>query len=111
MATVAFIIGYHLDRGTGFKHDNGVVVDLMSDGTPRQRTTASVKYATIKCKFSYLSAVDKDDLVEFLVDNAANTITWNIDGVNYSGVFVGGHSVTMTGVLFNVEFDYYAAPV
>jgi hypothetical protein len=111
MATVAFPAGYNLERDSTFENVSNVTVDIMSDGTPRQRTTSATPYTSIACKFAYLTATDKQTLVTFLTTNAANTITWTIDGVNYSGVFMGNMSITMTGPLYNVTFTYYATTV
>ena len=111
MTTVAFPAGFNLDRDSTFDNSSNVAVDIMSDGTPRQRVLGTVPYVTIRCKFAYLFATDKATLVSFLDDNAANTITWTIDGVNYSGVFMPGYTVTMTGPLYNVSFEYYARAV
>lgn len=108
MSTVAFIGGYNLSRSTTFRHTPRAAVDIMNDGTPQQRLMSTEAFLTISCLFEYLTATEKLILEIFLLTNAANTITWTIDGVNYSGVFLGGHSVTMTGPLFNVSFDYYA---
>ena len=111
MATVAFPAGYNLERDSTFENVSNVVVDIMSDGTPRQRVTGTSPYTRISCKFDYLSAANKATLTDFLEDNAANTITWTIDGINYSGVFMPGHNVSMTGPLYNVTFTYYAKVV
>jgi len=111
MTTVAFPSGFNLERESTFSNNSNVVVDFMSDGTPRQRTLGTTPYTTIACKFDYLAAADKETLVTFLDTNAANTITWTIDGIDYSGVFLPGYNVSMTGPLYNVSFSYYAAVV
>jgi len=111
MTTVAFPSGFNLERSTAFQNQSNVVVDIMSDGTPRQRTLGTVPYTRIGCQFDYLSDTDKNTLVSFLEDNAANTITWTIDGIDYSGVFMPGYNLSMTGPLYNLSFDYYARVV
>ena len=108
MTTVAFPSGYNLSRSSTFKHHPSTAVDIMSDGTPRQRTLTAGYFVTVSCVFEYLTAIEKFVLVVFLILNAGNTITWTIDGLNYSGVIVGGHSETMVGPLYTVTFDYYA---
>jgi hypothetical protein len=111
MTTAAFPDGYNLDRSTTFRNNNAVQTDIMSDGTPRQRVLGATQYKTIACKITYLTLADKDVLVTFLEDNASNTITWTIDGIDYSGVFIDSYNLSMTGPLFNVDFTYYAAVV
>jgi hypothetical protein len=108
MSTVAFISGYNLSRATTFRIAPSTAVDIMSDGTPRVRTLNTSKFATISCLFEYLTDAERLTLQLWLVLNDSNTITWTIDGINYSGVIVGGHTATMTGPLFNISFDYYA---
>lgn len=108
MTTEAFPTGFYLDRSTTFRHHPTESIDMMSDGAPRSRTLTTSRYVTISCEFSFLTADEKATLESFLLSNQANTITWTIDGVDYSGRFVGGHSVTMTGPLFSVSFTYYA---
>lgn len=108
MSTVTFISGYNLSRSSQFKHHQSVAVDIMSDGTPRQRTLTTSKFYTISCLFEYLTATEKTALEIWLLVNAGNTIEWEIDGADYSGVIVGGHSTTMVGSLFNLSFEYYA---
>lgn len=109
MSTVPFISGYNLSRSSTFRHSPKVAVDVMNDGTPQQRTmTTTGAFVTISCLFEYLTLTEKIILDFWLIGNAANTITWTIDGYNHSGVIVGGHQVSMVGPLFNVSFDYYA---
>jgi len=108
MTTAAFPAGFNLERESTFDNDHGVVVDIMSDGTPRQRQLGTAQWKTIKCKFDYLTATQKDTLVSFMETNAANTITWTIDGTNYIGVFKASYSLSMSGPLYNLSFDYYA---
>jgi hypothetical protein len=108
MTTVAFISGYNLSRSSTFSHKPSTAVDIMSDGTPRTRTMTPEDFVTVSCLFEYLTSTESSTLRTWLLTNAANTITWTIDGINYSGVIVGGHSATMTGPLFSISFDYYA---
>lgn len=111
MTTVAFPSGFNLERSSSFRHSPTDEVDFMSDGSPRSRTVTSRSWVTIACQFQYLSATDKTTLESFILANSANTITWTIDGVDYSGRIVGGHTKSMTGPLFNIAFNYYAESV
>ena len=111
MTTVAFPSGFNLERDSQFSYSTNTVTDFLADGTPRTRVVGTQQYVTIVCNFRSLSATDKDTLTAFLSTNRANTITWTIDGADYSGVFVGGYALTMTGPLFNVTFNYYATTV
>jgi len=111
MATVAFPSGFNLDRSSTFRFHPTETVDVMSDGTMRSRTLTTSQFVTVDCRFMYLSAADKTTLETFILANQANTITWPIDSVNYSGRITGGHSVTMTGPLFSMSFEYYAQVV
>lgn len=110
MTTVAFP-SLNLDRETTFQHDNLTRVDRVTDGSARSRVLSTTQYVSIKCVFKYLDSDDKATLETFLKENRANTITWTIDSVNYSGVIDGGHSVSMVGPLFNISFTYYASEV
>lgn len=110
MTTVAFP-ALTLDRESSFQHENLAKVDTLTDGSARVRVLSTTQYVTIRCVFKYLDSTDKATLETFLKENRGNTITWTIDGVDYSGVLVGGHSVTMTGPLFNISFTYYASEV
>lgn len=110
MTTVAFpsALANYLERDSVFSHNNNVKTDIMSDGTVRVREMASGQYVSIECNFKHLFSTDKDTLETFLKTNRANTITWTIDGVAYTGNLVGGHKLTMTGSLYNISFTYYA---
>ena len=108
MSTVAFPTGYNLSRASQFRFHSSTAVDFMSDGTPRQRTLRSNAYVTVSCLFEYLTSTERGLLLIFILLNAGNTITWTIDGINYSGVIVGDYSETMTGPLYSVAFEYYA---
>ncbi len=108
MSTVAFPSGYNLSRSSTFKFHSAAAVDIMSDGTPRTRTLRSSAFVTVSCLFEYLTAAERGYLLLFVLINAGNTITWTIDGINYSGVIVGDFSETMTGPLYSVSFEYYA---
>ena len=109
MTTVAFPAGFNLDRSTTFQSGKNTVVDISSDGTPLLRTLNITPYTSINCRFTYLSLASRNTLVTFITDNESNTITWTIDGINYSGVILPGYSISMTGPLYNVEFTYYAS--
>lgn len=108
MSTVAFPAGYNLSRSSTFNHRPAAAVDIMSDGTPRARTLTASAFLTISCLFEYLTAAESAALVSFLLTNEGNTITWTVDGINYSGMVTGGQQRTMTGPLFSISFDYYA---
>jgi hypothetical protein len=107
MAIVAFPSGYNLARDSGFRNASTEQFDVMSDGAPRSRRVTSKRYVSIACRFGALYRAEKDALELFIVTNAANTITWTIDGINYSGRIIGDHSTTMSGILFNLSFDFY----
>lgn len=107
MSTVAFISGYSLSRATTFRHQPSVDIDTMSDGTFRQRTRTTEKLVIVSCLFEALTLTEKTILDIWLLLNAANTITWTIDLIPYSGA-IGPHTITMTGARFNVSFEYYA---
>ena len=109
--SVAFPSGYNLERSSTFTHDNNVKVDLMDDGEPRQREMGADAFVSIACEFKYLTLTEKDTLKSFLTTNRAATITWTIDSLDYSGVFVGGHRESMTGALYNLSFTYRAKEV
>lgn len=108
MAIVSFPTGFYLDRSTALDHDTGVQTDIMSDRSPRQRQISSTKYSNIACSFSGLTSDEKDTLTAFIKSNAANSITWVIDGLAYIGYIRGRYQVSMTGRRFNVSFIYYA---
>lgn len=108
MAVVAFPSGFYLDRATTLDHDTGFQTDIMSDGSPRLRQISSTAYTNIACSFSGLTSSEKDTLTSFIKTNAANSITWAIDGIAYIGFVRGGYQVSMTGRRFNVSFVYYA---
>ena len=108
MSTVAFPSGYNLSRSSTFRHSAAAAVDIMSDGTPRSRTLTTGRFVTVSCLFEYLTADETTYLVSWLTTNEGNTVTWTIDGVNYSGMIIGGQQRTMTGPLFSVSFEYYA---
>jgi len=109
--SVAFPSGYNLERSSAFTHANNVRVDMMDDGEIRQREMGADSFVTIGCEFKYLSLSEKNTLKSFLITNRAETITWTIDSIDYSGVFVGGHKETMTGPLYNLSFTYRAKEV
>ncbi len=111
MATVVFPSDLVLARSSAFKYDNRVTVDILSDGTPRQRILSTSQYVSIDCKIEYLFLAEKDILVDFLTDHAADTVLWTIDDILYSGVFRGGYAVNMIGSLFTVTFEYYGMVV
>lgn len=108
MSTVAFPSGYNLSRSSQFRFHSATAVDIMSDGTPRQRTLRDSAYVTVSCLFEYLTATERAILLIFILVNSGNTITWTIDGISYSGVIVSDYSETMAGPLYNVSFEYYA---
>jgi len=108
MATVVFPTGYNLTRDSSFRNASTEQFDVMSDGAPRSRTVTSKRYVTINCRFNALYRAEKDTLEAFIYANSANTITWTIDGINYSGRIVSDHQTSMTGILFNISFDFYA---
>lgn len=49
--------------------------------------------------------------MQFIQDNAANTILWTIDGIAYSGHFKKGHRQSMTGARYNITVQFYAREV
>ena len=111
MTTVAFPTGLYLERDSAFTFNTNTQVDYLADGSARVRVKGTDQYVTIECNFKNMFTADKDTLTAFLSTNCSNTITWTIDGTNYSGVFVGPYKLTMTGILFNVSFVYYATEV
>lgn len=111
MTTVAFPSGYNLERETDFDHNTNTKTDIISGGGVRVRIIAETQYESIGCIMKLLTLTQKNVLVAFLKDNRANTVTWTIDGIDYTGNFVGGFKVTMTGPLYNVSFTYYASVV
>jgi hypothetical protein len=108
MSIVAFPAGLYLDRSTVYRGGSATVVDFASDGTPLVRTLNVTAYRNFSCRFSNLFQSEKNTLTTFVDTNMTNTITWTIDGENYSGIFLPGVTVSMTGALYNVEFSYYA---
>ena len=111
MSTVAFPSGYNLSRSSTVKFHQNVIVDKMSDGTPRTRTVTGGAFVTWSCVFEYLTATERAILLIFILVNAGNTITWTIDSINYSGVIVSDYTETMTGPLYSIAFEYYAQVV
>lgn len=112
MAIVAFPANYRLERTSKIARTTGVVVDIMDDGAPRVReVSASTKYTRIQCEIKYLTLTEFTTLATFIETNAANDITWTIDGYNYQGVFEGGYQYDMTGISYSVSFVYYARRV
>lgn len=108
---VAFPTGYNLSRDSVFTRDTNVLVDYLDDGEPRQRQLGADTFVSIRCRLPYLTLSQKNTLKSFLITNRAETITWTIDSINYSGVFVGDHVETMTGNLYSIEFVYRAKEV
>lgn len=108
MATVAFPAGFYLTRESGFDHHPSEALDILTDGTPRSRTLTTKKFVTITCKVEHLFTAQKDVLEAFILANSANDITMTVDGIDYIGRIQGGHKATMTGVLHNISFSYYA---
>lgn len=111
MATVAFPSGYNLERSSVFKHDSNADVDIMDDGSFRQRLYGVTTYVEIDCRFKYLSLSDKNTLKSFLVGARDDTVTWTIDSIDYSVVIMAGHRESMTGALYNIQFTYRAEEV
>jgi len=108
MTTAAFPAGFNLARSAVIRTLSTTAVDIMTDGTPRQRTLTANFYTTINCVYEYLTVIEKITLEWFLAANMANTITMTIDGYNYSGVILDGYEITMNGPLYQVSFNYYA---
>ena len=108
---VAFPTGYNLSRDSVVTRDSNVHVDFLDDGEARQRQLGADAFVTIRCKLPYLTLSQKNTLKSFLLTNRAETITWTIDSIDYSGVFVGDHTETMTGNLYTLEFVYRAREV
>jgi len=111
MATVAMLSNYFITRDSGFEWAGLTNVTVMDDNTPRLQQVATSDWVTIGCQFTMLTLAEKNTLVAFIQANAMNTITWTIDGVNYSGVFKKGHRESMSGPRYNISLDYYAKKV
>lgn len=108
---VAFPTGHNLERSTTFTRDSNIQADILADGETRLRDLGPDTFVTIACKFLYLSLADKNTLKNFLITNRTETITWTIDGIDYSGVFVGDHTETMKGPRYSLSFQYRAKEV
>ena len=106
-----FPSGFNLERSSQFARDLNIDSDIMDDGETRLRVKGAKMFTTIRCVFRYITQTDRDTLVTFLETNRAETITWTIDSVDYSGFIISDVGESMTGVLFNIAFTYRAEEV
>lgn len=98
------------DRASTFSHDKRVETITGYDGTTAQYS-AGDHWVTIRAVFRALSSSERSTLKTFLNTNRYNVITWTIDGISYSGYFVGGQTETTSGDRYNLEFTYLAEEV
>lgn len=106
----AFPSGYNLDRSSAFTFDEGVETDVFA-GAATQRVIGG-SYVTIDCKYQHLTSAERSTLRTFLTGAARyETVTMTIDGINYSGVLLGGFTETMTGNRYTISFNYRAEVV
>lgn len=101
---------YDLARTAAFSHDKRVETITGFDGTSSQFSVGD-HWVSIRCRFNALTASERSTLKTFLNTNRYNVITWTIDGIDYSGYFVGGQTETRSQRLYNIEFTYLAEEV
>jgi len=111
--SVAFptAIGDQLERASQLSADLGTEVTPMDDRTPHIQQLSTVFSIVLRCSFKLLTSTDRGTLRTFLKTNRAETITWTIDGVDYSGFFDGGYTENKKGNRYNVSFVYRAVEV
>jgi hypothetical protein len=108
----AFPSGYNLSRGSGFSSDKSVITSVQPDGGSVQIDTGAGEYITINCSIEHISSADHATLKSFLRTNRnTNPITWTIDSIDYTGIFIGGYSESLIGNVYSLSFTYRAAEV
>lgn len=104
-------IGNKLARSSAFSQETYSRLDIMDDGTQHPMILGDSVRSTLRCTFKNLSATDFSTLRTFYNTNRAETVTWTIDGVDYSGNFSGGWRHSKEGNTFNASFNYRAVEV
>lgn len=104
-------IGNKLARSSVISQDTYTLLDVMDDGEQHVRVIGDAPRTAVRCTFKYLSGADFATLRTFYNANRAETVTWTIDGVDYSGNFSGGWRHSKEGKTYNVAFNYRAVEV
>lgn len=108
----AFPAGYTLDRASPFSNDKITDTWVLTDGTSLQQIRGADAYVTIRASIKYMDSADRTTLKTFLDANRYSTATtWTIDGINYSGIFVGGYKEKLIGQLYSISFIFRAKEV
>ena len=107
----AFPTGYNLARESRFSVSEGVENDIIS-GSMTQRVVGST-YVSIQCEYNYLTSSERATLRAFLNGDARfdTAVTMTVDGINYSGIIVGGFRERMDGDRYSISFEYRAQEV
>lgn len=110
---VNFPSGYHLDWASPVRHKSRVKVRRWSDGTPYSQRTTTTRWIEFDCQISGMTVALRTALINFIYDNDEEpAVLWTIDGVNYSGRFVGDITEGMAGRNnTSLRFRYYAKAV
>jgi len=108
--SVAFPSGYRIGRDTPVTDHLNETDDTMDDGTLLIRVLGD-PYTDIGLRIKMMTRAEMQVLLAFIKTNRAEEVTATIDGIDYIGRLRGPLRRTMTGIYYNMEFDYRAREV
>lgn len=108
--SVSFPAGYIISRDTTIVDSLATTNDELDDGTLLVRVLGQ-KFAQASLRITMMTRSEMLTLLTFINTNRANEVTMEIDGINYVGRITGPVTRTMTGIRYNLAFEYRAREV